>query len=270
MATHVIYKLGPFEVPKLPGERHVRVYLPTEQTDIARLPVLYMFDGQNIFHDSPSFSGGWYLHHAVHDLTAAGHVAPIIVGIDHGSENRVHELSPFAHDDSRGELNHLIRWIVRELRPRINKEFHVSEEVADTAIGGSSMGGLAALYAHYRRPDVFGAALCMSPSLWFAGHKIYEHLAAQPLPWSSRIYLDAGQHEGDMLADAHRLALQLRQRGYDDNSLMFLADPYGTHSEQDWRKRAPSAIELLFSGKHGSYDGTSLDDDDPETTDQAA
>ena len=80
------------------------------------------------------------------------------------------------------------------------------------------MGGLAALYAHYRRPDVFGAALCMSPSLWFAEHKIYEHIAAQPLPWSSRIYLDAGQHEGDMLGDAKRLALQLRQRGYDDNS----------------------------------------------------
>ena len=53
MATHVIYKLGPFEVPQIPGERHVRVYLPTERPDAEPPPVLYMFDGQNIFHDSP-------------------------------------------------------------------------------------------------------------------------------------------------------------------------------------------------------------------------
>ena len=187
MATHVIYKLGPFAIPGFPDERYVRVYLPSERTDGEPMPVLYMFDGQNIFHDSPSFSGGWYLHHAVHDLTAAGEVAPVVVGIDHGNEHRVHELSPFACDESRGEADMLIRWIVKTLRPRINGEFHVRTDVAGTAIGGSSMGGLAALYAHFRRPDVFGAALCMSPSLWFAEHRIYQHLAERPTPWTSRI-----------------------------------------------------------------------------------
>ena len=33
MATHVIYKLGPFKVPRLKGERYVRVYLPSERHD---------------------------------------------------------------------------------------------------------------------------------------------------------------------------------------------------------------------------------------------
>ena len=58
---------------------------------------------------------------------------------------------------SMSELNTLLRWIVRELRPRINKEFNVSHDVGNTAIGGSSMGGLEALHAHFRRPDIFGA-----------------------------------------------------------------------------------------------------------------
>ena len=71
-----------------------------------------------------------------------------------------------------------------------------------------------------------------------------------------------------MLRDAERLARDLRGRGYDDTSLMFLADPYGKHSERDWRKRAPSAIEFLFSGKHGTYAGASRDDE--ESTGQAA
>ena len=158
----------------------------------------------------------------------------------------------------------MLRWLVRELRPRISKEFNVSHDVGNTAVGGSSMGGLAALHAHFRRPDIFGAALCISPSLWFAGHNIYEH--AQPVPWSSRIYVDAGAHEGDMLRDAERLVRPLRGRGYDDTSLMFLADPYGKHSEQDWRKRPPSAIESLFSGKHGPYAGASRDDDQEQAS----
>lgn len=46
------------------------------------------------------------------------------------------------------------------------------------------MGGLAALYAHFRRPDVLGAALCMSPSLRFAERRIFDFVAAQPVPAS--------------------------------------------------------------------------------------
>ncbi|MBL9101132.1 MAG: alpha/beta hydrolase [Myxococcales bacterium] len=261
MATHVIYKLGPFTIPGLRGERYVRVYLPDERTS-EPLPVLYLFDGQNVFHDAPSFSGGWYLHHAVHDLHAAGKRAPVIVGVDHGGEDRVHELSPFACDESRGEADHMVRWIARELAPRIRGEFPVRDDVASTAIGGSSMGGLAGLYAHFRRPDVFGAALAMSPSLWFAGYRIFDELQRWQRPWTSRIYLDAGAHEGNMLADASRLAEHLKQRGYtEDEDLLWYPDPYGAHSERDWRKRAPQALEQLFSGLGGAYSGAPVEDE---------
>jgi predicted alpha/beta superfamily hydrolase len=261
MATHIIYKLGPFTIPGLQGERHVRVYLPDERPP-APLPVLFIFDGQNVFHDAPSFSGGWYLHHAVHDLHAAGKPAPVIVGVDHGGEDRVHELSPFACADSRGEADRMIRWIARTLVPRIRGEFAVRRDVAGTAIGGSSMGGLAGLYAHFRRPDVFGAALCMSPSLWLADHRIFNELERWPRPWTSRIYLDAGAHEGSMLTDAERLVALLRTRGYTEgHDLLWHADPYGHHSERAWRERAPAALERLFSGIDGEYQGDRIADD---------
>ena len=132
MATHVIYKLGPFTVPAFAGERHVRVYLPSEQPEGDPLPVLYIFDGQNIFHDDPSAAGGWYLHHAAHDLHAEGKLAPVIVGIDHGGADRIHELSPFPFEDSRGDADHLIDWLVDELVPRIHREFPVRRDVAGT------------------------------------------------------------------------------------------------------------------------------------------
>ena len=67
MAPHVD-TLGPFRVPWLPGERRVRVFVPRPLRAGARLPVLYMFDGQNLFDDGPSFSGGWHLHlYLAHD-----------------------------------------------------------------------------------------------------------------------------------------------------------------------------------------------------------
>jgi predicted alpha/beta superfamily hydrolase len=271
MATHVIYKLGPFTVPGFAGERYVRVYLPTERPE-ALLPVLYAFDGQNIFHDDPSFSGGWYLHHAVSDLSRAGKTAPVIVGIDHGGAQRLDELSPFACEHSRGQVDHLLGWMRRELMPRINREFQVRRDAAGTAIGGSSMGGLAALYAHFRRPDLYGAALCMSPSLWFADGRIFDYVAARPRPASSRIYIDAGAregHRGQRLGDAERLVLHLRARGYDDTDLGWCPDPHGRHCEPDWRKRAPSALEFLFSGARGADHDQRREHED-RSTNQAA
>lgn len=250
MPTHVIYKLGPFKIPRVKGERYVRVYLPDEQSE-RPAPVLYMFDGQNIFHDAPSYAGGWHLHQAVSDLAAAGKPAPVIVGIDHGGEHRIHELSPFRTKHSRGHAPLLVRWIVRDLAPRIGREFRVRGDVAGTAIGGSSMGGLAALWAHFHFPETFGAALVMSPSLWFAGKKIYGDIAAQSKPWTTRIYVDAGGREGHMLADAERLVHQLRGQGYSDDELCWRPDPRGKHNERYWRRRAPAALEFLFSGRVG-------------------
>lgn len=246
-----IHSLGPFKIPWLKGKRRVRVYVPPDNPAGAAPPVLYMFDGQNIFDDESSFAGGWSLHHTVRDLARRGQPAPVIVGIDHGGHTRVRELSPFRMR-SRGQAGHLVRWIARDLVPQIQREFGVRRDQAGTAIGGSSMGGLAALYAHFHRPDVFGAALCMSPSLWVAKGKIFEHVAGQPRPWTTRIYIDAGAHEGQghMLRQAERMVHELRGRGWSDHDLRWVADPHGRHHELDWKRRAPHALEFLFSGTH--------------------
>ena len=68
MTDHVLEKLGPFAIPHV-GSRHVRVYVPPGPVEAPR-PVLYLFDGQNVFHDAPSFAGGWHLHRAAHRFGA--------------------------------------------------------------------------------------------------------------------------------------------------------------------------------------------------------
>lgn len=254
MTEHILYLLGPFDIPSI-GRRHVRLYVPPHPPDRGPRPVLYMFDGQNVFHDDPSYAGGWHMHRAAERSARQKRRTPVIVGIDHGGERRIDELGPFPTERGGGRTDALLDWMGSSLLPQIQRDFGVTSEPEHVGVGGSSMGGLAALYAHFRRPELFGLVLSMSPALWFGQGRIFEFIASCQKPWRSRIYLDAGGLEagGALLKAAERLATQLRGQGWDDGSLRFLAARRGTHSEKHWRRRAPLALSFLFhpEGKKG-------------------
>jgi enterochelin esterase-like enzyme len=244
MAEHVLHRIGPLDVPNV-GARLVRVYAPPRRRRPS--PVLYMFDGQNVFDDEPSYAGGWHLHRAVHALSRRAGAAPVVVGVDHGGPARIAELAPWGRAEARTDA--LLDWIVGTLVPRIRGEFDVSSAPGEVGVGGSSLGGLAALYAHFRNPEHFGLVLSMSPSLWVGRGRIFEYVASRPKPWTSRIYLDAGGLEagGGVLRAAERLAGELRGRGWDDGSLRFVAAKRGRHDEKSWRRRAPGALTFLYA-----------------------
>src|SRR5262249_34987594 len=153
--------------------------------------------------------------------------------IDHGGSDRIHELSPWAGARSQGKLNHLLDWVVGFLLPMLARDHGLSSDIGQRIIGGSSMGGLAAFYAHHRNPESFGGVLAMSPSFWIGGQRIFDMVGSTERPWTSRIYLDAGAQEagGSMLRNAQRMEALLRQRGYTDQTLRFRSDPRGKHSE---------------------------------------
>lgn len=188
------------------------------------------------------------MHQTVQARLARGEVAPVIVGIDHGGASRADELSPFVAPRSAGKLEVLLSWMREELMPRLGRELYLARSPSSIAVGGSSMGGLAALYAHFRFPESFGMAMAMSPSLWVGRGQFFEWLESQKLPRSTKLYLDAGAKEGGgaMLRLAERLAKQLEERGYPKESLRFFADPDGVHNEKDWRRRSPEALHFLF------------------------
>lgn len=206
-----------------------------------------LFDGQNVFEDEPSYAGGWHAHKAVERLSRR-RARPVVVAINHGGQERIRELSPWNVHGTQGHLDHLLDWLVQALLPRVRATFGVGSGPASTLVGGSSMGGLAALYAHFHRPEVFGGALAMSPSLWFAQRHIFGWLGATPTPWTSRIYLDCGAKEarGAMLTLARSLAEQLRHRGYSSKNLRFREDLHGAHNERAWRRRLPSALRFFY------------------------
>ena len=241
-------ELGTLSIDAI-GERRVRAYVPTRRDDDGPPPVLILFDGQNVFGDEGSFSGGWHVHEAVQARADAGLPSPVVVAIDHGNALRVDELGPYPCDHGGGRLRYLMRAIATQLVPRVTAELGAASGPENTVLGGSSMGGLAALFGHLTRPDVFGGALAMSPALWFADHCLLRTAEEVVLAPDARVYLDAGWREGStaMLEDVRSLAARLRERGLRD--LRVVEDVHGGHCEAAWRSRFPAALDLLFPAR---------------------
>lgn len=210
-------------------------------------PVLLLFDGQNVFGDEGSFAGGWHVHRAVARL-AKRRVRPIIVGLDHGNHARLVELSPFHVMGQKGRAEDFLGWVTHTLVPRIRSHYAVIEGPAGILLGGASLGGLAATYAHFRWPEVVGGALAMSPSFWVHDDAIEGFLESRPLPALSQLYFDGGKNEskGGLGPRIRRVARRLVQRGYPKSQLRVVVDPKGLHNEASWRRRMPNALRWFY------------------------
>jgi predicted alpha/beta superfamily hydrolase len=228
--------------------RRVVVSLPPGHGETtARWPVVYMHDGQNLFDDATSFAGSWRLGEALASASRLGAQA-IVVGVWNGAERRLLEYGPFEDPQvGGGGAGDYVDWLADVLRPVIDARFRTVRDRLHTGVAGSSMGGLVSLYALFKRPDVFGFAGVMSPSLWFAKGAIFDYVAKQP--WhDARLYLDIGGREGErMVANARRMRDLLVERGYPlGERLRWHEDAAGVHHESAWGRRFRKALPALL------------------------
>lgn len=242
--------LGFFETPGLgAATRRVRAYAPHGHVYTLPRPVLWLFDGQNVFGDEGSFAGGWHVHESLDRFAVLKKpVAPVIVAVDHGGVHRIDELTPWQDGKKGGRADEFLGWMVETLMPLVRRSVGLREGPEHNIVGGSSLGGLAAFYAHLKFPQAFGGALSMSPSFWFAKKRIFEFAEQAPVPWTSRIYLDGGLREarGMMMRHGKEMNELLLRRGWPADDVMWRPDSKGTHSEKHWRRRFPKALRFLF------------------------
>lgn len=147
-------KYPAFVSQKLPSTRGVWVYLPAayiENTE-ARLGVLYMHDGINLFDGSLAFGGNeWKVDETLDAGNEDGSIRDtIVVGIE-ATADRTTELTP-----SSGKVDQYVSMMVDEIKPMIDKDLRTVPAREQTAIMGSSLGGLASAWAGVHRADVFG------------------------------------------------------------------------------------------------------------------
>jgi pimeloyl-ACP methyl ester carboxylesterase len=144
-----------------------------------RYPVLYMHDGHNLFDPAKSnFNKVWRADKAMLAVAHRTRTEPhIIVGIWAPGTDRYRQYLPRPIYDAaspalRAQMDKLaggpiisdayLRWMTDELKPWVDTQFRTKTDAANTAIAGSSMGGLMSCYAFMARPDIFGQAACVS------------------------------------------------------------------------------------------------------------
>jgi predicted alpha/beta superfamily hydrolase len=248
--------------PQLRNRRDIIVYLPPSYTTSTRhYPVIYMHDGQNLFDQATSFIGEWEVDESMEALSQEG-LEAIVVGIPNKGPQRLAEYSPFS--DPRfggGRGDQYLTFIAETLKPRIDRDFRTLRDPAATGIIGSSMGGLISLYALFHRPDIFGFAGAMSPSLWFARGAIFPYIKSyQGTP--GKVYLDAGTAEGSnswantqsntkfsqrYAANVREMSTLLQSKGYQpDHTLLYVEEEGAIHHESAWARRLRPALRFFL------------------------
>jgi predicted alpha/beta superfamily hydrolase len=216
-------------------------------------PVLYAQDGQALWSSSSDPFGIWALDTVMDQLLELAVMSElIVVGID-TSEARMDRLGPLRDKTYGGgrAAEHLDA-ITNVLKPRIDTELRTRTGRKDTAVIGSSLGGLFSFYAAWNRPDVFGKAICLSSSFWWANRHMIREANVAPSPRPT-IYLDSGVANNpdapsqDGFQHTRSMQRALVRAGYTNGEdLHCLAFPGQVHSTSAWRARVAIPLQLLF------------------------
>ncbi|MGS2720011.1 alpha/beta hydrolase [Paraglaciecola aestuariivivens] len=238
----------PFLMDGLDRQRTVRLYLPPSYAESNQTyPVIYMHDGQNLFDDASSYVGEWGVDETLNQLAEKQNFEVIVVGIDHGDEFRMNELSPWPNPRfGEAQGKQYMDFIVEVVKPYIDSNYRTKSERASTAIMGSSMGGLISHYALHAYPQVFSKAGIFSPSYWYS-EDVFHFSALKKAALDARIYVMYGDKEGDgMISDTDKMMRQLKQQGHPRQNMLFKRVAGGEHNEKLWRSEFGEAVLWLF------------------------
>ena len=268
------------EAAGLPVQR-LSIWLPPGyDRDDRRYPVLYMHDGHNLFDPAKSnFNKVWAADKAMLAAMRSGQVEPhIIVGVWAPGRDRYRQYLPqsvyqAASGTPRAAMDAMIEgpvvseaylnWLTGPLKHWVDASFRTRPGRDDTAIVGSSMGGLMSCYAFLERPEVYGRAGCVS-SHWPAADpravgeanpeliRLWESWFDQRLgrPVGRRLWLDHGTATLDAFYAPYQQAIDARiaargwQKGTDWESRVYAG---AEHEENAWARRLPEVFGWLLA-----------------------
>jgi predicted alpha/beta superfamily hydrolase len=227
----------------LAREHRLRVYLPAgyAENPLRRYPVFYMQDGTNLFFPEEAFAGrDWQVDEVLKLLDSMSLVEPVlVVGIHSGDR---------ANEYTKPGYEAYARSVVEEVRPLVARRLRVLDAPNETAVLGSSLGGVVSFYMAWQYPHVFGYAACMSSTFSFQDDLIERVLAEPKSP--AKFYLDSGWPQ-DNYEVTLAMAMAFAQRGYRvREDFLHLVFPHAEHDEGAWGARLHLPLQLAL-GKPG-------------------
>ncbi len=242
--------------------RTLHIYLPDGyETAGQRYPVMYFFDGHNLFFDADATYGKCW---GLKDFLDGWDKDMILVGLEcgHEGQERLSEYLPYpangvswlAGAAPLGETT--MDWIIREVKPYIDASYPTMPFRECTGIAGSSMGGLMALYAAVAYNRWFSKAGCLSSAIGFCMGPLLRDSQSLPVSPDTRVYLSWGSREAFGASDPEgedptsltyqwnsREAEALESRGA---AVKLRCQVGGGHREADWEKLVPEFMEFLW------------------------
>lgn len=229
--------------PELSAEKRIWVLLPDQYgNDQKRFPVIYMHDAQNLFDKEKSYAGEW----EVDETMAKMHLNFIVIGIEHGEEKRIEELTPYPNAKyGGGKGEKYASFIVDRLKPRIDSIYRTLPGRSDTFVAGSSLGGLISHYLLFEKADSFTAGIIFSPSYWYS-EKIFDLTTSKELKVKPGIYMATGEQEPQSAVEDHqRMIRLLKDKGYTETQLHSVIRKDAGHNELFWREEFPRAMTWI-------------------------
>ena len=243
------------------SNRPLHIYLPEDYYQTSeRYPVMYFFDGHNLFYDSDATYGkSWGLK----TFLDGWNKKMIIVGMEcsHVGNERLEEYLPYpATTTAFGPLavkgNETLEWIVNQVKPMIDRDYRTYPNRQCTGIAGSSMGGLMSIRGVLAYNRVFSKAACVSSASGFCPESVMADVYGTPVDPDTRVYLSWGSKEAWGRHDPdredprspsyrwnHAIARQVEICG---GAAWAYCQPGGGHCEADWEKLVPDFMDFLW------------------------
>ena len=245
-------------LPTLTGDktRAAYCYVPDVSRDDPerRFPVLYMFDGHNVFFDEDATYGkSWGMLEFLERSKAPLIVAAVACN-QSPDNSRLEEYCPwtcympgFGHIKGKGKLT--MEWLVGTFKPYIDENFPTLPDRHHTFIAGSSMGGLMTIYAISRYNRYFSRGAALSPSILFAEGRVDKLLEKGIYRKNTVLYMDFGMKELESRKDAiPRFAEIIGMLMEKNVAVTSRLIPDGEHNEASWERQVPIFINVLLSG----------------------
>ncbi len=227
--------------------RDIIVWLPPGYDSLSEkyYPVLYMHDGQNIFDPfTSSFGIDWQIDETADSLIRINAIQELIIVGIYNSSQRGNEYN----DTKLGRA--YIGFIIEELKPFIDRTYRTLPDCKNTAVTGSSSGGLISFIIVWENPDVFSKAACCSPA--FKIGKIdyvapVENYMGAKKDLKVFIYNGGIGLEEQLQPGIDEMILVLKEKGFIENQdLLFIKDSSAEHNESEWAKYVYRFLEFFF------------------------
>ncbi len=221
------------------GTREFQVYLPARFRRNRRYPLLVVHDGID------------YLRYAdlktvLDNLMQSLDIPEMIVAMTQSPDR----LTEYAGDDRHA------RFIAEELLPHVAEHFPVTDDPRTRGLMGASFGGVAALHAAWRYPEIFGCLLLQSGSFAFSDlgrhrrGKVFDPVARfinefREVPGcpAEKIYMSCGIYES-LIYENRSMVPRLQEQGIE----VRFEEARDAHNWENWRDRLKNGLSWLFPG----------------------